>query len=719
AAVYEAFDETRGLAVAIKRLRPEGLHFQHAAPLFRQEYTTLAELAHPGIVRVYDYGLDEGVPYFVMELISGDSLRHLAPLAWREACSLLRDVASALALVHSRRLVHRDVTPRNVYRTRDGRAKLIDFGSLCAMGTSGEIVGTPPFISPESLEGEPIDARADLFALGALGYFLLTGKLAYPAAQIAELPQLWLEPLRPPSSFTAEVPSALDELVLSLLSTNPFARPVSAGEVSERLTALADLPASDVPEVAQAYLVTPSFVGREYVLRRFRRLLRRAALGRGVGVLLEGQSGVGRSRLLTHLLNEAKLDGVLALRANAKSFGQAFGPIRALAKQLYAMELELTRQAASDALLSTELDPLAAPAREIEAPDPERAPALIAAYAELFVQVGKKRRLALGVDDLDHSDASSIGVLARVSASAPSSGLLVLATSESPAKNPMLERFRAESRSLHVLPLRVDDTTALLSSIFGDVPFIAAISQWVHDLAEGNPRTALELAQQLVDQQVARLEHGRWRLPASLSGLTLPASVDHALDARVAALSTDARSLAEILALTSSTDPLAISEYAALSDTGDLDTIFRALHELIAASILRQSADSYVFAHERLKAAVERTIPERQRAPIHRRLALAYTSKTLTAYHFFRAGDKAQAFSTLREARGQQRASGRSAILRRSPEGIRLYDELLEWAVAQDLPASQLAWISRAILQLAAVSDERLSRHAGPILERL
>ena len=99
-------------------------------PLFQQEYTTLAQLSHPHIVQVYDFGFDGGVPYYVMELLSGESLRSLAPIPWGEASSLLRDVASALAIVHSRRLVHRDVTPRNIHRATDGRAKLEASGGI-------------------------------------------------------------------------------------------------------------------------------------------------------------------------------------------------------------------------------------------------------------------------------------------------------------------------------------------------------------------------------------------------------------------------------------------------------------------------------------------------------------------------------------------------------------------------------------------------------------
>ena len=90
-------------------------------------------------------------------------------------------MASSLAILHSRGLLHRDVSARNVRCTADGRAKLIDFGAMTAMGVAKDVVGTPPFMAPEALQMQTLDARADLFALGALAYYVLTGRHAYPA----------------------------------------------------------------------------------------------------------------------------------------------------------------------------------------------------------------------------------------------------------------------------------------------------------------------------------------------------------------------------------------------------------------------------------------------------------------------------------------------------------------------------------------------------------
>ena len=159
--------------------------------LFEREYHTLVRLKHPRIIEVYDYGLTDQGPYYTMELLDGQDLQQLAPLPYREACRHLRDVASSLALLHAHRLVHRDVSPRNVRLTADGRAKLIDFGALATFGIAEDVVGTPPSMAPEVLRRLPLDQRTDLFALGAIGYWALTGRHAFPARTVQDLPSVW------------------------------------------------------------------------------------------------------------------------------------------------------------------------------------------------------------------------------------------------------------------------------------------------------------------------------------------------------------------------------------------------------------------------------------------------------------------------------------------------------------------------------------------------
>src|SRR5262249_14710656 len=151
--------------------------------LFEREYHTLKQLSHPSMIAVHEYGLPpSGGAYYTMELLDGGDLRERAPVPWAELCRLMFDICSSLALLHSRGLVHRDISPRNIRCTTQGTAKLIDFGALSAMGPgSGALVGTPAFIAPEMVQRSAIDGRTDLFSLGATFYYALTQRLAFAA----------------------------------------------------------------------------------------------------------------------------------------------------------------------------------------------------------------------------------------------------------------------------------------------------------------------------------------------------------------------------------------------------------------------------------------------------------------------------------------------------------------------------------------------------------
>src|SRR4051812_6604556 len=271
AAVYRARDAKTGQRVALKRIwAADSERSARRVAQLEREFQTLANLRHPRIIEVFDYGVDSDGPYYTMELLDGSDLEQGGRLPWQEACALLRDIASSLAIVHSRGLVHRDVSSRNVRRTAEGRAKLFDFGGLASMGVANDVIGTPPFMAPEVLQMQALDARADLFSLGALSYYLLTGRHAYAVRKASELRDAWRTRPSAPAKLFPEIPAALSALTLQLLSLDRGARPQTAAEVMERLCVIADLPKEQLPEILRGYLTTPALVGRQGALLAIR-----------------------------------------------------------------------------------------------------------------------------------------------------------------------------------------------------------------------------------------------------------------------------------------------------------------------------------------------------------------------------------------------------------------------------------------------------------------
>lgn len=359
--VYAVRDEHLGRALALKYLRPSSDRAADATRTMQleREFFTLCELAHPSIIAVHDYSAGEHT-FYTMELLDGRDLAQLGVQPWREACAILRDIASSLAIVHSRRLLHRDISARNVCRTKDGRAKLIDFGALTPMGVVKQIVGTPPFVPPEALALQALDARADLYAFGALAYYLLTGEHAYRARTFEQLPDLWRSPITSlrarrgnPDAHAEEIPEALERLVLELLNLDRAARPASAAEVMERICGIAGLPLLEQPEVTHAYLTTPTLIGRQEQLAEVRQALIALHRGRGAVLAIEGAAGSGRSRFLDACVLEAKLLGATVLRAEpndgggSERGGTELGVVRALCEQLVRAVPELARRSKS------------------------------------------------------------------------------------------------------------------------------------------------------------------------------------------------------------------------------------------------------------------------------------------------------------------------------------------------------------------------------------
>ena len=226
--VWKARDSRLDRIVAIKQLK--GNRADH----FEQEARAIAALNHPHICRLYDIGPD----YLVMEYIDGKPLQ--GRLGVEESVRLVTEVAGALAEAHSHGILHRDIKPNNIVLTSRGEAKLLDFGVAKLMAQDpdvtrtmdGPLIGTPPYMSPEQVRGESLDARSDLFSLGAVFYECLTGRRAFPSnSSLGTLLEVVSSDPPAPSSITPGIPERLDTIVSKLLAKDREARYASVDEL--------------------------------------------------------------------------------------------------------------------------------------------------------------------------------------------------------------------------------------------------------------------------------------------------------------------------------------------------------------------------------------------------------------------------------------------------------------------------------------------------------
>ena len=274
--VYRARDPKLRRDVAIKVLPAEVAADPDRLARFEREARAVATLSHPNIVAIHHVGTDRGITYAVMELLEGQTLRDLlaaGPLPLKKAIHYGAQIASALDAAHDRNIVHRDLKPENLFIVRGNQIKVLDFGlavrrqgsqspfdvTQTATGTThpGAVLGTPGYMSPEQVRGEPADPRSDIFALGCVLYEMLSGERAFRGDSSIDTLHATLRN-KPRNLSAFKVPASLTCVVARCLEKAPGERFQSARDVAFALDAAAIAGSDELPAAGRS----PSFVSR-------------------------------------------------------------------------------------------------------------------------------------------------------------------------------------------------------------------------------------------------------------------------------------------------------------------------------------------------------------------------------------------------------------------------------------------------------------------------
>lgn len=667
--VYRVRDTRGGVELALKLQRVEGQD-RAALESMKSEFAMLAALRHPNLARVHDFGFaDRSVAFFTQDLVSGVTLRDAAiNLTTSEGVELIAQLCRALDYLHARGILHRDIKPPNVLVDEErGHLTLLDFGVARAFGSTeeGRLIGTLGYLAPEAITGGLVDARTDLYALGVTLYELVSGARPFVGTRDTVVTG---HVLHEPPPLPVRVPPALQSVIVRLLAKDPRDRPASAMETLGQLArAVGASTTLDTDETLASHVLSARWVGTDGLLER---LAARAAVGSPSldVVVLAGEAGAGKSRLLRELRQRAQLAGHQWLEIAARRSEGAHELVRELAEQILT-EGRIAMLADEDRLeLARALPRLRRPGQRIAiAADPDAARRRrIAILGSLLSEALDERPTVLSIEDAHWTSPDERARLVELVSAMRAAGArgLVLVTSRPGAVADELEvALRGERLTCPLLD--TEAAARLVESGLGDRDLLAGTA--TADALVRAPVAALWLQETLrsaIERGVLVRRDGRWARVGELDVRPLR----DVLAARLAMLSSEAMRAATALAVLAR--PVSLRDVAGASRAGAASTA-QAIADLCRRGIVDTTSDlrgrAVQSMHDRfVDVVIDAAGSERVRevelaagAWLLRHARGDWREVARAAEHFSRGGDVDRAIACFARAAAEAEKAGR------------------------------------------------------------
>ena len=591
----------------------------------------------------------------------GKSLHEERPETLEETLAVMRQVCVGLEHAHEQGIIHRDLKPENVVLTRDGTAKLMDFGLARSIASrysmDGTVAGTVFYLAPEQALGQEIDPRTDLYSLGVMMYELTTGELPFIAQDpIAVISQHLHAPVVPPRAKNGEISPLLDGLIIKLLSKDPHARPASAREVKEILESAEILDAQATPIQEFSVLeriVRGRIVGREKELRIARDLWQKAASGDGQLLLISGEAGIGKTRLRHEIVTMAEVSGGKALIGANYSEGSApYGAYKQILREALSLYVELPNEVLENLLiLNPELRHRYPDLTIHEPKDPQtEQQSLFESLVVLFTTLSDRIPLLLIIEDAQWADSGTLSMLRYLARNTRHQRVMIVATyreidlDEARPFHEVLHDLDREglARRLRLNRLNRKDSGELLAILFAE-GITPELLDGIYRETEGNPFFIEEVCKALVDSGKFYFENGQWHRP-SIEELGIPRSVKVAVLTRVNKLPEDHQEILYQAAVLGREFDLDILIRASEVDE---DTLLDALESAERSQLIEEKRSngkvSLAFVHALVPSTLLEDLRTVKRRRMHNRAAMAIENycpddfETL-AFHYLQAG---------------------------------------------------------------------------------
>lgn len=637
--VYRAYDRLTGTVVALKRLsisadrlmfmsRPSTGDSTDYRLALAQEFKTAASLRHPNIITMYDYGFDssgEGAeavrqPFFTMDLLENTLpiVKASAELPFDKKVELLLQTLQALAYLHRRGILHRDLKPDNL-QVGNGQVKVLDFGLAVARDTlrglefSEHLAGTMEYMAPELLLDAPPSEASDLYALGVIAYELFAGRHPFGAHNIGALIHDTLNAT--PPDISAEAGTALAAVIARLLAKRPADRFGDANAVHDAVCAAVNRPlALETSAIRESYLQAANFVGREAEFTQLAAALTKilSPTPQGSPWLIGGESGVGKSRLLEELRTHALVSGALVLHGQAVSEGGSLYTIWREPLRRLCLEIELSDTEAG-VLKTTVPDVATLIGRDIpDAPDlaPQVAQERLHTTVEtIFRKQGQP--LVLMFDDLQWASTESLVLLYRINRLASERPLLIVASYRDDER-PDLTEFVPDMQLLKLSRMTREGIAALSESMLGETGTREEVVFLLERETEGNTFFIVEVMRALAEEAGQLDQIGATTLPQRVFARGISALIRR----RLSRVSDEDRHLLRTAAVIGRQIDLNLLRSIALPEEVD-----QWLTVCANAAVLENN-DGWRFAHDKLRESLLADLNADERRALHSTVAL-------------------------------------------------------------------------------------------------
>jgi predicted ATPase len=712
--VYKAKDLRLGRLVALKFLNKRSQRSESGHARFEREAQVISKLNHPHIATLYDYDKIEDTPFLVMEYLPGGTLGDYmdAVRASGETVPLARvldfavQVGEALAYAHRCGTIHRDLKPDNVMLTAEGRLKVTDFGLAKIRGeqteSEGARLGTPAYMSPEQVAGGQVDHRSDMFSFGVLLFELATKQLPFDSIyELSLLYEIVNSPAPEARSVRPDLPRFLNDIIQRTMEKEPGDRFSRMEEIVAAITegeapaggAAIPIPPLETTATAGAAV----FVGRKAELARMQVALGRSIAGNGQIVLLSGDAGGGKTRMIDVFCERARRAGCLVLKSycHETEGSPAFWPWREI---LLAALSSGHARAAVESLgpAAARLGRLASEVRERlqvsqdEGEDRHQPPSqarflLFESVAVFLRRFSVEQPLIVVLDDIHWGDEASLRLMGFVGAALKDSRILLVGAFrnlEFDRDHPLSRVLGQVARQEHVTRIEIEglsreNVAELIELSLGRSTSDEFIETLVSQ-TRGNAFFVTEVIKLLADAG------GSPAATVQADSINVPQSVREALVRRLVSLSPDCARTLELAAVIGADFQVdVLTEISPL----DPDRVLDALDEAQAARLIlapSEDSDSYSFTHAIVHDAIHDSLRPAETRRLHRSVGEALEAIYATdrdevihdlAYHFFRAGTKADAEKAVAyAARAAEKAGDRLAY----EEAGALYDRIVQ-----------------------------------------